>query len=164
MAQEIERKFLVKDDAWKELGGERTRIVQAYIASGEKAQLRVRIRDDEMAVLTVKSRDPGMVRAEFEYPIPIADARAMLALRSGSLIEKTRTVLRHADVQWEVDVFEGKLQGLVIAEVELDDAAGDVELPPWVGREVTDDPRYYNAALAMSGTVPAEQEEADCDA
>lgn len=164
MGVEIERKFLVKSDAWQQHGGERTHIVQAYIAQGEKAQVRVRIRNGEHAVLTVKSREPGLRRAEFEYPIPIADARAMLRLRTGSLVEKTRTAVRHGGLLWEVDVFSGDLSGLILAEVELDEGGQNVALPCWVGREVTDDPRYYNAALALSGTVPVERdEEADCE-
>lgn len=157
MGLEIERKFLVKSDAWQRQGETRTQIVQAYIALGDKASVRVRIHDDENAVLTVKSREPGLIRAEFEYRIPVADARAMLPLRTGSLIEKTRTVVRHEGQVWEVDVFSGNLTGLVLAEVELHAAVGDVPLPQWIGREVTGDARYYNAALAVSGSVPQAQ-------
>lgn len=165
MGLEIERKFLVNNDAWQRQDGTRSHIVQAYIALGEKAHVRVRIHDHQRAVLTLKSRAPGVRRAEFEYPVPLADARAMLPLRSGSLVEKTRTTVQHEGLLWEVDVFSGDLSGLVLAEVELDDVAREVKLPAWIGREVTDDPRYYNAALAMSGTVPVEQDEkASCEA
>lgn len=161
MGQEIERKFLVTGDGWRLDGGKRFDIVQAYVAIGEKAQVRVRIIDGERAVLTIKDRAAGPERAEFEYPIPIADARAMLALRTGSLIEKTRTIVPVGAMQWEVDMFRGDLAGLVLAEIELDDAAPELTLPSWAGREVTSDPRYYNAALAISGTVPAEGLETD---
>lgn len=165
VALEIERKFLVKSDAWQQRGGTCTHIVQAYIALGEQAQVRVRILNGEQAVLTVKSREPGMTRAEFEYPVPVTDAQAMLPLRTGSLIEKTRTAVNQEGLLWEVDTFSGDLSGLVLAEVELDDAARKIALPDWIGREVTDDPQYYNAALAVSGVVPAEQdEEAGCEA
>ena len=160
MGQEIERKFLVAGDGWRLGGGKRIDIVQAYIAQGKKAQVRVRIINGETAVLTVKDRAAGPVRAEFEYPVPIADARAMLALRTGSLIEKTRTIVPVGGMHWEVDVFRGELDGLVLAEIELDDAARELTLPPWAGREVTSDPRYYNAALAISGAVPVEGHEA----
>lgn len=161
MGQEIERKFLVGGEGWRLDGGKRIDIVQAYVALGEKAQVRVRIIDGETAVLTVKDRAAGPVRAEFEYPIPIADARAMLALRTGSLIEKTRTIVPIGGMHWEIDVFRGDLAGLVLAEIELDDAARELTLPPWAGQEVTNDPRYYNAALAISGTVPVEGEQAN---
>ena len=159
MGQEIERKFLVTGDGWRLSGAKRIDIVQAYVAIGEKAQVRVRIIDGESAVLTVKDRATGPIRVEFEYPIPIADARAMLALRTGSLIEKTRTIVPVGAMLWEVDMFRGDLAGLVLAEIELDDAAFALTLPPWTGREVTGDARYYNAALAMSGAVPAEGRE-----
>lgn len=164
MALEIERKFLVTSDAWRQERGTRTNIVQAYIALDERVQVRVRIQNGENAVLTIKSREPGLVRTEFEYSIPIDDARAMLPLRTGSLIEKTRTAISHGGRRWEVDVFSGDLAGLVLAELELDDAARAVLLPDWIGREVTGNPRYYNAALAVSGAVPVEQdEEVDCE-
>lgn len=160
MGQEIERKFLVVGDGWRLEGGKQTSIMQAYVAMGEKAQVRVRIIDGETAKLTVKDRVPGAVRAEFEYAIPVEDARVMLALRTGGLIEKTRNIVPFGGMQWEVDVFGGALAGLVLAEVELDDAARHFTLPPWAGREVTGDARYYNAALAISGTVPVEGENA----
>jgi adenylate cyclase len=159
VGQEIERKFLVAGDGWRLSSAKRIDIVQAYVAIGEKAQVRVRIIDGERAVLTVKDRVSGPVRAEFEYPIPVPDARAMLVLRTGCLIEKTRTIVPVGAMQWEVDMFRGDLTGLVLAEIELDDAAFALTLPPWAGREVTEDARYYNAALAMSGAVPAEGRE-----
>lgn len=159
MGQEIERKFLVSGDGWRLSGTKRIDFVQAYVAISEKAQVRVRIIDGERAVLTVKDRATGPVRAEFEYPIPVADARAMLALRTGGLIEKTRTIVPVGAMRWEVDVFRGDLAGLVLAEIELDDAAHRLTPPPWAGREVTEDARYYNAALAISGRVPPEGHE-----
>lgn len=156
MGQEIERKFLVVEDDWKQAGGTRTDIVQAYIAMGEKAQVRVRIMDGKTAVLTVKGRGAGPVRAEFEYAIPVEDARAMLALRTAGLIEKTRNIVTVGGMRWEIDVFRGAFAGLVLAEIELAAADDALTLPSWVGREVTDDARYYNAALALSGRVPVE--------
>lgn len=164
MGQEIERKFLVTGDGWQREGGTSTDIVQAYLAFGDKAQVRVRIMDGESAVLTVKGIEAGLARAEYEYAIPVAEACAMLALCTGCVIEKKRTVIKCGALFWEVDVFGGAQAGLVLAEVELDDATRDVPLPSWIGREVTGDARYYNAALARNGTVPVErEEEADCE-
>ena len=150
MAQEIERKYLVTGNEWQGETGTRIDIVQAYLAIEESVQIRVRIIDGARAALTVKAGAPGLVRDEYEYAIPLADAQAMLALRRGSLIEKTRMVIPRDGLVWEIDAFHGVHEGLVLAEVELNDAAHDVPLPPWVGQEVTDDARYYNAVLARN--------------
>ncbi|MCF8706792.1 CYTH domain-containing protein [Rhizorhapis sp. SPR117] len=150
MTQEIERKYLVTGNEWQGETGTRIDIVQVYLAIEESVQIRVRIIDGARAALTVKAGAPGLVRDEYEYAIPLADAQAMLALRRGSLIEKTRMVIPRDGLVWEIDAFHGVHEGLVLAEVELNDAAHDVPLPPWVGREVTDDARYYNAVLARN--------------
>jgi CYTH domain-containing protein len=155
MPTEIERKFLVVDDRWRGAAlGPGLRLRQGYLRGGGGPRhplVRVRLAG-EQAFLTIKG--PGlMIRAEYEYPIPLADAEAMLGtLCAPPVIEKTRTRVAHAGLVWEVDVFAGHLGGLVLAEVELADAAQPVPLPPWVGREVTQDPRYLNSALAK---VPA---------
>lgn len=151
MGQEIERKFLVAGEGWRDEPGKEKQIVQAYIGMGEKAQVRVRIIDGTSAVLTVKDCGTGLVRQEYEYAVPPADARAMLELRTGGLIEKTRKEIRRGDLVWEVDCYSGGLAGLVVAEVELADSDDQAPLPDWAGREVTGDPRYYNATLALDG-------------
>ncbi|MDX1433992.1 MAG: CYTH domain-containing protein [Gammaproteobacteria bacterium] len=148
MATEIERKFLVRGDQWRGAAHDRVRYRQGYVAHSETCSVRVRIGGDA-ARLNIKSRGAGAARLEFEYPLPLADAEILLAqLCVDALIEKTRHLVRHQGRLWEVDVFEGANAGLVLAEVELDAADEAIALPPWVGDEVTDDARYYNAALA----------------
>lgn len=147
MATEIERKFLVTGDGWRH-GATGIAIRQGYLAASPAVAVRVRTRG-ERAFLTVKGGASARVRSEFEYEIPRADAETMLdALCPPPLIEKTRYSVRFADHLWEIDVFAGDNAGLVLAEVELAAADEPVALPPWVGAEVTDDPRYLNANLA----------------
>ena len=146
MAQEIERKFLVNGDAWRALASG-TRYRQGYLSTVKERTVRVRTIDDQ-GFLTIKGVTVGARRAEYEYPIPVQDANEMLdGLCERPLIEKTRYKIKHAGLIWEVDEFAGENQGLIIAEVELSDEAQALELPEWVGAEVTDDPRYYNANL-----------------
>ena len=148
MGIEIERKFLVGSDQWRAAAGPGTRYRQGYLYAQADGAVRVRVAGDE-AWLTVKGATRGIERLEFEYVIPRADAEAMLEhLCRRPLIEKTRYVVPHGGRRWEVDVFEGANAGLVVAEVELPSADAAVDLPAWVGREVSDDPRYYNANLA----------------
>ena len=148
MGIEIERKFLVRGDDWRGAVHRHVRYRQGYIADSETCSVRVRIGGDE-ARLNIKSRSVGTTRLEFEYVLPLADAESMLReLCLDAPVEKTRHLLRHEGRLWEVDVFEGANAGLVVAEVELGDARETIALPPWVGDEVTDDVRYYNAALA----------------
>jgi adenylate cyclase len=153
MGIEIERKFLVASDAWRALARQPgTAMRQGYLAAGGPGlpSLRIRIAG-AAAFLTVKGPG-GKVRAEFEYPIPPADAEAMLALSPLAVLSKTRFEVEHAGHLWTVDEFHAPaaLQGLVLAEVELDDTATDPPLPDWLGAEVTEDPRFTNAALAAA--------------
>lgn len=148
MGTEIERKFLVRGEDWRHAVHGRVQYRQGYLANSETCSVRVRIGADE-ARLNVKSATAGTTRLEFEYVLPLADAETMLReLCIDAPVEKTRHLLRHDGRLWEVDVFEGANEGLVVAEVELDAADEAIALPPWVGDEVTDDVRYYNAALA----------------
>jgi adenylate cyclase len=147
VAVEIERKFLVKDDGWQKLVTKQTHIRQAYLVLGGKATIRVRIKDDGAATLTIKSRRAKLSRLELEYPIPSADAEALLALRRGAVIEKTRHIVPYADATWEIDVFAGENAGLILAEVELPHENAPLELPPFVGAEVTGRTQYYNSSL-----------------
>ena len=146
MPLEIERKFLVTSAGWR-AGARACRIRQGYLALNEGATVRIRIAGPQ-AFITVKGKTEGIVRPEFEYPIPVGDAEAMLEnLCARPFIEKTRYSLEHAGKLWTVDVFEGQNNGLVMAEVELDALHETIDLPDWVGEEVTDDPRYRNSAL-----------------
>ena len=121
MPLEIERRFLVTNEGWRKRAGEGARIQQGYIAIGDLASVRVRIRGKSKATLTVKSRTSTARRLEFEYAIPCEDAVALLPLCLGSIIEKVRYLLRRRHLTWEIDVFEGQNAGLIIAEVELRD-------------------------------------------
>lgn len=154
MPLEIERKFLVTSDAWRAAAHRVVPMAQGYLndqaamdSGAQRASVRVRIAGDE-AFLNIKSREAGRTRQEFDYPIPVADARALLALCVGGLVDKRRHYVEHAGHLWEVDEFLGDNAGLVVAEIELDDAEEAFERPAWLGEEVTDDVRYYNLALA----------------
>jgi adenylate cyclase len=154
MAIEIEHKFLVTDESWRSDARKVVPIAQGYIndraavdSGAQRASVRVRIAGDE-AFLNLKSRDSGPSRQEFEYPIPLDDARALLALCVGGTIEKRRHYLNHAGHVWEIDEFLGDNAGLVVAEIELSAAGEDFEKPAWAGADVTGLPRYYNLALA----------------
>jgi CYTH domain-containing protein len=144
---EIERKFLVSNDGWRSAAVASRRLRDGLIARFDSGKVRVRL-EPSRAWLTVKGPKTGHSRQEFEYQIPYADADQMLrTLCSGPIIEKTRYVVPHHNVIWEVDVHEGALKGLVLAEVELEHEGQELALPSWIGREVTDDPRYRKAAL-----------------
>ena len=150
MATEIERKYLVRDDSWRAQARAEVRYRQGYLANTEQCSVRVRIGGGK-AFVNIKGATVGTSRLEFEYPVSLDDARVMLSeLCLPTLVEKTRYLVPHGDRQWEVDVFEGDNAGLVVAEIELEDAAETVSLPPWVGEEVTDDVRYYNSNLAST--------------
>jgi CYTH domain-containing protein len=152
MGIEIERKFLVAGESWRASAGAGIAMRQGYLAAGGADQPSVRIRiAGDAAFLTIKGPG-GLSRAEFEYPVPVADGEAMLALCRFAILAKTRFPVRHAGHLWTVDVFGAPtaLAGLVLAEVELPDIATDPPLPPWLGAEVTGDPRFSNSALAAA--------------
>lgn len=150
---EIERKFLVKNTDFLQ-GMSGTEIVQGYILAAEKRVCRVRIAGAQ-AFLTLKKSADGIVRSEFEYSIPVEDAREILELLCGErVLRKTRYEVVCADHTWEIDVFHGKRRGLIIAEIELDRPDEDFEMPDWVGTEVSSDSRYYNASLACESGLP----------
>lgn len=149
--KEIERKFLVKGDGWRRRVTSSTHIVQGYLARGRKATVRVRIKDGKTATLTIKSREAGASRSEFEYNISLKDARALLMLGGSGRIEKTRHTVPQGKLVWEIDVFAQREDNLVLAEIELPNETETVKLPAWIGEEVTSDPRYRNSSLADSG-------------
>ena len=147
MGIEIERKFLVKDISWRMAADEGVRCRQGYLLASKEKTVRVRILGDR-AFLTVKGATEGIARSEFEYGIPVSDARELLELCGGVVVEKIRYFIEHGGMVWELDVFGGENEGLVMAEIELDAEGQLFEIPPWAGEEVSDDPRCYNAALA----------------
>jgi len=154
MGVEIERKFLIVSDGWRQHVERSVRMAQGYLndmqalrAGSQKASVRVRIAGSQ-AFLNMKSRELGHTRQEFDYEIPMADAEDLLKLCVGGLIDKTRHYVRHAGFLWEIDVFEGENAGLQVAEIELPSADTVFERPDWAGRQVTDELRYYNLALA----------------
>ncbi|KRD74629.1 CYTH domain-containing protein [Lysobacter sp. Root983] len=154
MGIEIERKFLVSGDGWRDAAREIVPMAQGYLndlaildSGAMKASVRVRIAGDA-AYLNLKSRELGHTRQEFDYPIPVADARALMALCTGGTIDKRRHYVEHQGHLWEVDEFLGDNAGLVVAELELQHADEAYARPDWLGREVTDAARYYNLALA----------------
>jgi adenylate cyclase len=146
MPREIERKFLVTSEAWRTLAHRRQRMSQGYVASGERVSVRVRIAGDE-SWLNIKSGGLVASRLEYEYSIPVAEARELLTLAPGPIIEKTRHYVAHGDLEWEIDEFHGANRGLVVAELELDSEEQEFARPAWLGREVTHLKRYYNVCL-----------------
>ncbi len=148
MGTEIERKYLVTGEGWLP-GYESRAIRQGYLAFGPPASVRVRVSGNK-AYLNIKRSTLDISRDEFEYAIPVDEAEFMLKqLCVGRCVEKTRHLVRHAGLVWEVDVFEGATAGLVVAEVELEREDQRIELPAWVGREVSGDARYLNSSLAQ---------------
>jgi adenylate cyclase len=147
MALEIERKFLVNRDRLPALT-DPTLIRQAYIPTANGITVRVRLAG-EQAMLAVKTKAVGLTRHEYEFPIPVADAREMLEKVCGTrLVEKQRYLVNHGGMTWEIDVFEGSNDGLIVAEIELDREDREVDLPDWTVDEVTHDSRYSNFSLA----------------
>ena len=146
MAKEIERKFLVLGDGWRQ-GVTGVPYRQGYLSTVKERTVRVRTVGDK-GFLTIKGVTVGVTRSEFEYSIPTADADALLNdLCEKPLIEKTRYKIQHAGLTWEIDEFFGENQGLVVAEVELKDEHQAIDRPTWVGKEVSGDPRYFNSNL-----------------
>jgi len=146
MPLEIERKFLLRGEGWRALGAG-VPYRQGYLSTEPGRSVRIRLVRDK-GYLTIKGITVGAARAEYEYEIPAADASEMLdTLCARPLIEKMRYRVEHQGFVWEIDEFDGDNAGLIIAEVELDEEGQAIVLPDWVGKEVTGDPRYYNASL-----------------
>lgn len=165
MGVEIERKFLVAGDVWRHAVRASTRLSQGYLANTMRSSVRVRIAGSS-ASLSVKSMAAGLTRAEFEYPIPVADAHTMIeSLCEGPLIDKTRHLVDVGRHTWEVDEFDGPNAGLVVAELELETPGEPYERPVWLGEEVTHELRYYNfrlAAMPFTAWPEAAREGARC--
>lgn len=149
MSFEIERKFRVRGSEWREHVVRRVHIQQAYLSSDGKASIRVRIKDSQSATLSIKSLPAELRRLELEYPLSIQDAEALMQLRCGAVLEKVRHIVPAGDLEWEVDVFLGENDGLIIAEIELSQIDQSIDLPGWIGREVTGEAPYYNSSLVQ---------------
>jgi adenylate cyclase len=165
MGIEIERKFLLRNDAWRTQVSKTVRIAQGYINHQEalrngtqKASVRIRIAG-EQAFLNLKSRELGHTRQEFDYEIPLHDAEALLQLCVGGVIDKTRHYIHQENLVWEIDEFFGDNAGLIVAEIELPHADCPIPAADWCGKEVTDEIRYYNLALAERPFSQWRQEE-----
>lgn len=150
MATEIERKFLVTNTDWKKLATQSMSIQQGYFCHNDQVSIRVRV-TEKQAWLNFKSINIGIQRAEYDYEIPVADAWEMLeSLCQKPIIEKIRYLVPYQNHTWEIDVFEGKNSGLVIAELELETRDELFSKPDWIGDEVTEDQRYYNPWLCQN--------------
>jgi adenylate cyclase len=150
MGREIERKFLVVNDSWRPAVRDQSRYEQGYLAITGDCAVRVRI-DGKSARLNIKNATLDIERQEYEYDIPVADAREMLStLCMGRALSKVRYRVRHGEDIWEVDVFEDANEGLVLAEIELDSRDQAFSVPEWVGEEVSGDSRYLNSSLAVT--------------
>jgi adenylate cyclase len=161
MAEEIERTFLVDEDTWRPASRDAVAIRQGYFETADEVTVRIRTKrpvggaGDPRATLCIKGRPDGLTRPEFEYDIPLDDARELLSLFcAGRTVEKTRFHLDHEGRTWEIDLFKGEHDGLVLAEVELESESATFSRPDWLGSEVTDDPAYINEVLARDG-LPA---------
>ncbi|MDB5063207.1 MAG: adenylate cyclase [Mucilaginibacter sp.] len=150
MGIEIEKKFLIDHEKWQQVIKPPGKVYkQGYLLSDEKRTVRVRVADD-VAYITLKGSTTGISRSEFEYTIPVNEGKEILKDMATSFIEKTRYNINHAGNVWEVDVFEGDNQGLIIAEIELKHENQEFEKPEWVKNEVSDDRRYTNAYLSVN--------------
>ena len=149
MGLEIERKYLIKNDAWKTTADSGTKIKQGYLNSNKERTVRVRIYGDK-GFLTIKGKNKNLTRQEFEYSIPLEDAQELLKLCEKPIIEKTRYLIKDNNHNWEIDIFEGENKGLEVAEVEVEKEEDQIHSPEWLGKEVSNDSRYYNSSLISS--------------
>lgn len=149
MGIEIEHKFLVKNDSYRSMAVSESEIMQGFLSRIPERTVRVRVRGDK-GFITIKGKGSGAAHPEFEYEVPLDDAKQMLSMCEPPVINKTRYIVMHDGNRWEVDEFHGELQGLVIAELEVVSEEYRFSLPPFVGLEVTGDRRYYNSQLGVA--------------
>ena len=145
---EIERKYLIKKDLWKPVG-KGNLIQQGYLSVTGKSVVRIRITDNN-AFITIKGVNIGITRVELEYEIPKNEAEILMKMCLNDPVEKTRYMEKVGNLCWEIDVFKGRNKGLVLAEVELENELQEIEFPAWIGKEVTEDYRYYNSWLSQN--------------
>lgn len=148
MPIEIERKFLVEGNSWKRDVATSWHLRQAYLMSNESLSVRVRIIDSDSATMAVKVPDVGISRFEFEQDIPLTEAQALIRTAENAGVEKTRYDVDHDGHRWTIDCYHGDNDGLVVAELELDEEIEQFSAPPWLGREITGVDRYRNSILA----------------
>lgn len=146
MSVEIEHKFLVKNNNWKKGIKSFSRIAQGYLNSDPERTTRVRVKGDK-GFITIKGKNDGIARTEFEYEIPLKDAEQLLHLCEQPLIEKIRSEVQVGKHTWEVDEFFGNNEGLLVAEIELKSTLEEFDVPEWAGENVSNDKRYYNSSL-----------------
>ncbi len=146
MGVEIERKFLLKNSDWKKQVDTVIHIQQGYLCSDKEKTVRIRV-SGKRAWITIKGESIGMSRAEFEYDIPFEEGSSLIGLCEKPIIDKKRYIIKTNEVIWEIDEFAGLNSGLTIAEVELENEEKTFDLPEWLGKEVTGDPKYYNSSL-----------------
>ncbi|HOT13536.1 MAG TPA: CYTH domain-containing protein [Bacteroidales bacterium] len=147
---EIERKFIVDIENWQNIAkGKGERIIQGYLYSSIDKTIRVRVMGDN-GFITIKGKTVNISREEYEYPIPANEAAEIINKLADGVIEKKRYTITYKSKTWEVDEFLGDNEGLIVAEIELDSEGEQFELPQWVGKEVSDDARYYNSNLLKS--------------
>lgn len=146
MGIEIEHKYLVVNDKYRNMASSSHRIMQGYLSREPQRTVRIRVKDNQ-GFITIKGKNVGDTRAEFEYPIPIDDAMQLLNMCLPTVIEKTRYLVPFEGHTWEVDEFHGVRQGLVVAEIEIGNSNQQYTLPPFVGQNVTGNPDYYNSNL-----------------
>jgi len=149
MGIEIEHKFLVKNDSYRSMAVSESEIMQGFLSRIPERTVRVRVRGDK-GFITIKGKGSGAAHPEFEYEVPLDDAKQMLSMCEPPVINKTRYIVMHDGNRWEIDEFHGELQGLVIAELEVVSEEYRFSLPPFVGLEVTGDRRYYNSQLGVA--------------
>lgn len=148
MGLEIEHKYLVKNENYKNLASRVAHIAQGYLSRDKERTVRVRILN-ESAFITIKSKNHGDTRHEFEYPIPLEDAKELLRICLPPIIEKYRHYVEYEGFTWEVDEFLGELKGITVAEIELPSSDTQYTLPEFIGENVTDNPIYYNSNLHL---------------
>ncbi len=146
MGVEIERKFLIKNNSWQQQVSREISIQQGFLSRDKQRTVRVRIANN-IGKLTIKGIAENATRQEFEYNIPLKDAQALIKICIPPIIQKTRFEVVENNLLWEIDVFDGDLKGLIVAEIELESENQEIEIPDWIGVEVTNDARYYNANL-----------------
>lgn len=148
MGIEIEHKYKVIDDTYRQLASSKSEIKQGFLSRDPERTVRVRIKDDK-AFITIKGLGAGAAHPEFEYEIPLEDALQLMDMCQPPLIEKTRYIVMHTGNRWEVDEFHGDLHPLVLAELEVPNEEYRFDLPAFIGEEVTGDRRYYNSQLGL---------------
>lgn len=149
MAFEIEHKYLVINDSYKLMATGKVAIRQGYLNRNPDRTVRIRTMGSK-GFLTVKSRNHGAKRLEFEYEIPLKDAEQILKLAEPGILEKTRYIVPYGTLIWEVDEFHGSQEGVIVAEVELPENDIEYDKPPFIGADITGDPAYYNSNLKLS--------------